>query len=84
MNVVAQQNADDCGVHAIAYATELAHGTDPVLCSWDFENMRPHLIQCLESGVIARFPKLGEENQIWNSSTQIQNCQHPMQLQDCE
>ena len=60
MNVVAQQNADDCGVHAIAYATELAHRADPVLCSWDFENMRPHLIQCLESGVIARFPKLGE------------------------
>ena len=26
MNVVAQQNADDCGVHAIAYATELVHG----------------------------------------------------------
>ena len=26
MNVVAQPNEDDCGVHAIAYATELAHG----------------------------------------------------------
>ena len=60
MNVVAQQNADDCRVHAIAYATELAHGADPVLCSWDFENMPPHLIQCLESGVLTRFPKVGE------------------------
>ena len=44
MNVVAQPNEDDCGVHAIAYATELAHGADPVLCNWDFENMRPYLI----------------------------------------
>ena len=60
MNVVAQQNADDCRVHAIAYATELAHGADPVLCSWDFENMRPQFIRCLESGVLTRFPKVGE------------------------
>ena len=35
MKVVAQPNEDDCGVHAIAYAKELAHGADPVLCSWD-------------------------------------------------
>ena len=60
MNVVAQQNADDSRVHAIAYATELAHGADPVLCSWDFENMQPHLIQCLESGVLTWFPKVEE------------------------
>ena len=31
MNVVGQPNANDCGLHAIAYATELAHGSDPQL-----------------------------------------------------
>ena len=32
MNVVAQPNSYDCGVYALACATELAHGFDPVVC----------------------------------------------------
>lgn len=32
MNIQDQQNSYDCGVYAIAYATELAHGKDPILC----------------------------------------------------
>ena len=31
MNVHAQPNLDNCGVFAIAFATELVHGQDPVL-----------------------------------------------------
>ena len=30
MNVSPQTNAHDCGVYAIAYATELAYGADPI------------------------------------------------------
>ena len=37
MNVISQPNANDCGVHAIAYATELSCGADPVTCNWDMK-----------------------------------------------
>ena len=60
MNVAPQTNAHDCGVYAIAYATELAHGADPVSCEWDVGQMRKHVLLCLESGVLTRFPKAGE------------------------
>ena len=60
MNVVPQPNANDCGIHAVAYATELAYGADPVVCSWDMPNMRQHLIHCFESGVLTQFPKIGK------------------------
>ena len=56
MNVSPQTNAH--GVYAIAFATELVHGADPVPCSWDVEQMREHLIHCLESGLMTRFPQL--------------------------
>ena len=60
MNVIYQPNANDCGVHAIAYATELSYGADPVTCTWHVKKMRRHLLLCLESGVLTRFPKIGE------------------------
>ena len=50
MNIQQQTNAYDCGIYAIACATELALGFDPVLCSWDCEHMREHLLNCLERG----------------------------------
>jgi hypothetical protein len=60
LNVIPQPNANDCGVHALAYATELAYGEDPVTCNWDMKEMRRHLLQCMESGVMTRFPKIGQ------------------------
>ena len=51
VNVHAQPNACDCGLYAIAYATELVHGCDPALCL--FDNMRQHLLCCL--GHLSRF-----------------------------
>ena len=45
------------GILAIASATELAHGYDPVLCSWDTSRvMRDPLLSCLENDHITRFP----------------------------
>lgn len=55
MNVEGQSNAFDCGIHAIACATELAFGCDPCLCSWE-KGMREHLISCFINGQISRFP----------------------------
>ena len=56
LNVELQTNHNDCGVFTVACATEIAHGHDPVLCSWNVELMRPHLIKCLEKGTLDRFP----------------------------
>ena len=56
MNVQGQPNAYDCGVFAIAYATELVHSCDPVASRWDIGTMRPHLLSCLEAGKMTRFP----------------------------
>lgn len=60
MNVMAQPNSYDCGIHAIAYATELSYGFDPVVCDWDVQNMRQHLLYCFKSGTLTRFPKVGQ------------------------
>lgn len=56
MNCCCQPNLNDCGVYAIACATELALGKDPLLCSWAEQNMRSHLKMCLEMKKMVRFP----------------------------
>jgi len=56
-NIQRQPNSFDCGVFAIATATELALGRDPRLCYWDTTRMRIHLIQCLEQGKMESFPQ---------------------------
>ena len=48
----------DCGVYALAFATELACGFDPAVCVWDSEKMRNHLLLCLENGAMSQFPVL--------------------------
>ena len=57
MNVQWQRNDYDCGVFAIAYATELAHGGDPALYNWDCTSMWSHLVNCLEQRKLDSFPK---------------------------
>ena len=39
INIQRQINGCDCGVFAIANATELALGKDPLLCQYDAEVM---------------------------------------------
>jgi len=56
VDVMHQPNADDCGIFALAMATELAYDGDPAVCKWDVETMRQHLLKCLEVGKIERFP----------------------------
>ncbi len=56
VNVMSQTNGSDCGLHAIAAATELVYGFDPVFCQWDTDIMRQHLLSCLENGKLERFP----------------------------
>ena len=44
MNVQQQPNTFECGIYAIAFATELVFGHDPVLCQFKTEELRSHLM----------------------------------------
>ena len=55
-NIKAQPNSHDCGLYAIACATELVYGFDPVVCHFDCSAMRPHLLNSFTKGYIDRFP----------------------------
>lgn len=56
MNVQSQKNGSDCGIFAIAYATQLAYGHDPIQCQWKVGVMRNHLLKCFEKQMITPFP----------------------------
>ena len=50
------QQQIDCGLFAIAFATDLAHGNDPVKVQYDQQSMRQHLYSCLDAGKLVPFP----------------------------
>ena len=52
-----QRGSSDCGLYAVAYATDLANGIDPLKMSYSSEEMRPHFIKCLERSKLIPFPK---------------------------
>lgn len=56
VEVVKQGGTYDCGLYAIAYATDLAHGNDPATRRYDQEKMRPHLRKCLIDRKLKVFP----------------------------
>ena len=58
MNVGQQVGGTDCGVFAIAMATDLCFGVDPVSVKYVQEGLRSHLESCFESQQISRFPSL--------------------------
>ena len=51
-----QQGSNDCGVFAIAYATDLAHGNDPASFRYKQEVLRTHFMDCLEKKTLSPFP----------------------------
>ena len=55
-NIQIQPNNADCGLFAIACATEVAFSRDPTMCYWDSGLMRDHLAGCLERGKMETFP----------------------------
>ncbi len=60
MDILQQSNNNDCGLHAIANTVEILHGFDPVDSNFNTRIMRKHLLQCLDNGIITRFPQLGK------------------------
>ena len=60
-NITATQRGSvDCGIFALAYATELAHCTNPAMFVYNQESFRPHLLQCLLMRNLQPFPKKEE------------------------
>jgi len=58
-----QRGSRDCGVYSIAYAVEVAMGTDPAELtniSFDQPKMRDHLEAIFDAARISRFPRAPE------------------------
>ena len=60
MNIEGQPNSSDCGIYAIACATELINGYDPVAVKWNTTRLREHLLSCLDNNAMTRFPNEGQ------------------------
>ena len=70
INCDQQPNMNDCGLYAIANATEfLSEGGNPI-CMYDNTRMRQHLIDCLEKGVLSPFPKSMKRRRIKQATKQ--------------
>jgi len=52
-----QRGTSDRGLFALAFATSLCHGEDPVQINYVQHKMRSHLLRCLEDRTIAPFPR---------------------------
>ena len=48
-----------CGLYAVAYATALAHGLNPVEAHFEQRKMRRHLYKCFMDGKLTPFPQSG-------------------------
>ena len=51
-----QSESHNCGLYAIAFATELAYGGSPIGLKYREEQLRPHFESCLISKSMDRFP----------------------------
>ena len=54
-----QMGGVDCGLFALAYTTDLAHGNNPSQILYDQSQFRSHLLQCLNDHKAAPFPRIG-------------------------
>ena len=52
-----QISGSDCGLFALAFATDICHGIDPVIQSYDQQKMRAHYVSCLELREMVPFPR---------------------------
>lgn len=56
MDVARQVGSADCGLLALAYATSLCLGQDPVNVTYDQMHIRSHFLQCILDGKMTAFP----------------------------
>ncbi|MPC73243.1 hypothetical protein E2C01_067565 [Portunus trituberculatus] len=53
-----QNDGYSCGLFALAFAFSIAVGQDPCTVRYDRASMAPHLVMCLEHGVVQPFPSV--------------------------
>ena len=51
------QKQINCSLFALAFATDLCHGLDPVTEAYDQQNMHLHYVRCMNLGKRVPFPK---------------------------
>ena len=56
VNMQTQRGGTDCRLFAIAVVTSLGYGDNPAKSIFQQENLREHLLKCLESGNLKIFP----------------------------
>lgn len=56
-NVQKQISHNDCGLFALAFATDLCHSIDPATQFYDQGKMREHYVSCLDSLDMVPFPR---------------------------
>ena len=56
VNVATQKGSSDCGLYAIAMMTSIGNNDDPINLVYNQQEMRIHLQQFFENGVIEKFP----------------------------
>ena len=54
-----QSGGSDCGLFALAFATSIYNGVDPANVIYQQDEMREHLIKCLEEEDVTLFPQRG-------------------------
>ncbi len=73
MNVSKQTNTVDCGLYAIAYATSLLNGNDPVNLNYKQTAMRQHVVTSLETFSLSEFPAASMRT-VRNKLTRMKEC----------
>ena len=61
MSVLQQPSTIDCGIFAIAFATNLLYGNSSSNASYEHEKMPKHLFICLQQGSFTLFPRASAE-----------------------
>lgn len=56
MSVQHQANSNDCGLFALAFATDFIEGIDPSERNYEEKTLRSHQSQCLRNNQINQFP----------------------------
>ena len=86
INVQLQEGGSDCGLFALAMATDLCRDNDPVNMSYHQHRMRSHLEECFENLILTPFPSCkntkSKKSRVLNS-TNVEVycvCRQPEQL----
>ena len=71
MDVQPQTGGSDCGIYCLSYCVSLACKTDPCLYVYRQNEMRKHLISCLENGILTEFPVLRKRRLTSSTRTEV-------------